>query len=330
MAVGTDAIVFNDSASNGTAVGAFALFNNVSGDDNTAVGDEALEFNVSSVTNVAVGTFAAQNNDSSGSGAADFNTAVGGFALQANVEGARNTAVGAGAMESADGGSDNTAVGELAGNVLGGGSGNICIGSGSGTTPPSAGEYNNTILLGISGDSNANNPDGRCYLGFVRGVTVGDADGIPVLVDSSGQLGTSNSSRRFKKDIKPMEQTSEAILRLKPVTFHYKDLDTKKATERPQFGLIAEEVEQVDRDLAVYDKEGRLLSVRYDAVNVMLLNEFLKEHKKVEAQQASISQLKSEMQTMVAQLKEQAAQIQKVSAQVQVKKPAPRVVVNKP
>ena len=133
-----------------------------------------------------------------------------------------------------------------------------------------------------------------------------------------------------------MDQTSEAILKLKPVTFHYKDRDTKKADETPQFGLIAEEVEQVNPDLVVYDKDGKVYTVRYDAVNVMLLNEFLKEHKKVEEQQASIADLKStvasqqkEMQVLTAQLKEQAAQIQKVSAQLEASKPAPKVVANK-
>ena len=330
-AVGAAAGLLNTSGTLNTAVGTDAMVFNDTGDDNTGVGAFALENNVSGVTNAALGTFAAQNTT------ADFNVAVGGFALQANVGGNRNTAVGAGAMESADGGSDNTAVGELAGNVLGGGSGNICIGSGAGTVAPMTGEYNNTILLGIAGDSNANIPDGRAYIANVRGVTVGDADGIPVLVDSSGQLGTSNSSRRFKEDINPMDQTSGTILALKPVTFHYKDGDSKKARKTPQFGLIAEEVEQVNRDLVVYDNDGRILSVRYDAVNVMLLNEFLKEHKKVEEQQTSIADLKStvalqrkEMQVLTAQLQEQAAQIEKVSAQLEMSKPTTKVVVNKP
>ena len=134
-----------------------------------------------------------------------------------------------------------------------------------------------------------------------------------------------------------MDQTSEAILGLKPVTFHYKERDTKKAQETPQYGLITEDVAAVNPDLIVRDKDGEIYSVRYDAVNVMLLNEFLKEHKKVEEQQASIADLKStvalqrkEMQVLAAQLKEQAAQIQKVSAQLEMSKPTARVVVNKP
>ena len=149
---------------------------------------------------------------------------------------------------------------------------------------------------------------------------------MAVRIGSDNKLGTVVSSRRFKHDIKPMDKASEAVLALKPVTFHYKS-DT---TNTSRFGLIAEDVAEVSPELVIPDKEGKPLSVRYEDVNVMLLNEFLKEHKKVEDQQASISQLTSEMQTMVAQLKEQAAQIQKVSAQLQLSKPAPQIVVNKP
>jgi uncharacterized coiled-coil protein SlyX len=320
-AVGTDALVYNDTGSRNTALGAFALFDHVTGVENTAVGGSALTANNGSIDNTAVGFYALLNNVGGAS-----NTAIGAAALRDNVSGSDNQALGRGALR------------------LNEGSGNIAIGREAGATPPNMGQYNNTILIGIPGDDNANNPDGRCYLGFVRGVTVGDADGIPVLVDSSGQLGTSNSSRRFKKDIKPLEQTSEAILRLKPVTFHYKDGDTKKASDKPQFGLIAEDVEQVNRDLVVYDKDGQLLSVRYDAVNVMLLNEFLKEHKKVNEQQVNIARLENKvanqatmiaqqqkgMELLTAQLKEQATQIQKVSARLEVHRPTARVVVNKP
>jgi septal ring factor EnvC (AmiA/AmiB activator) len=166
-------------------------------------------------------------------------------------------------------------------------------------------------------------------------VATGNLDAVPVLIDSSGQLGTINSSRRFKKDIRPMDQTSEAILALKPVTFHYKDGDTKKARETSQYGLIAEDVAAVNPDLIVRDKDGEIYSVRYDAVNVMLLNEFLKEHKKVEAQQATIAELKSTvaqqqkgMVVLTAQLKEQSRQIQKVSAQLELRKSAPQTVLN--
>jgi trimeric autotransporter adhesin len=160
-----------------------------------------------------------------------------------------------------------------------------------------------------------------------------------VLVDEAGQLGTVSSSRRFKKEIKPMDKASEAILGLKPVTFQYKS----DKTHTPQFGLIAEEVEKVNRDLVVRDKEGKPFTVRYEQINAMLLNEFLKEHKrveeqqgKIENQQATIVELKSTvaqqqkgMELLTAQLKEQAAQIQKVSAQVQVNSSGGQVVANK-
>jgi len=161
-----------------------------------------------------------------------------------------------------------------------------------------------------------------CNIGGIYNQSFGPAD-MAVRVGSDNKLGTVVSSRRFKHDIKPMDKASEAVLALKPVTFHYKS-DT---TNTSRFGLIAEDVAEVSPELVIPDKEGKPLSVRYEDVNVMLLNEFLKEHKKVEDQQASISQLRSEMQTMVAQLKEQAAQIQKVSAQLEVRKPAPQVAV---
>jgi hypothetical protein len=364
-AVGIAASLLNTTATQNVAVGAGAMVNN-NADDNTAVGGFALENNVAAVTNVAVGVFAAQNNDSSGAGTADFNVAVGGFALQGNVDGARNTAVGAGALESFTGGDDNTAIGERAGGAYTDGTetNNICIGSG---TEGTAGE-NNAIRIGdastsggidvLDGGSAANfvligtNMGSQgiavasiigfgtvqignglsttalassCNIGGIYNQSFGPAD-MAVRVGSDNKLGTVVSSRRFKHDIKPMDNASEAVLALKPVTFHYKSDNTNT----PRFGLIAEDVAEVSPELVIPDKEGKPLSVRYEDVNVMLLNEFLKEHKKVEDQQASISQLKSEMQTMVAQLKEQAAQIQKVSAQLQVGKPAPQIVVNKP
>jgi septal ring factor EnvC (AmiA/AmiB activator) len=174
----------------------------------------------------------------------------------------------------------------------------------------------------------------------------------PVVVSDAGQLGTVASSERFKKDIATMEKASEAILSLRPVTFHYKS-DSKGT---PQFGLVAEEVAKVNPGLVLPDKEGKPYTVRYDAVNAMLLNEFLKEHQTVQQQGATITQLKStaaqqqndfqaaiaqqqkQIEVLTAQLKEQAAQIQKVSAQLaaaspsrgglEASKPAPQMVNN--
>lgn len=348
-AVGVAASLSNTTGNDNTAVGAAALLLNSTGDDNTAVGFQALQADVSGPTNAALGTFAAQNTTSG------FNTAVGGFALRDNVGGTRNTAVGAGAMETGGGGDDNTTVGELAGNgitgtantILGSGAGtgvtsggnNVCIGLGAGSNmatasgnvyigngvnPPGPGLEFNTIRIKDS-SAQVGGTNSTVFIGGIFGATISAANAI-VGVNANGQLGTAVSSARFKKDIESMGQSSEVIFSLRPVSFRYKGDETNL----PCFGLIAEEVAKVNPDLILLDKEGKPLTVRYEQINGMLLNEFLKEHKKVEAQQASISELKSEMQTMVAQLKEQAAQIQKVSAQLEVSKTAPQVVVNKP
>ena len=158
--------------------------------------------------------------------------------------------------------------------------------------------------------------------------------GVAVKVNAAGQLGTAPSSARFKEEIQPMNKASEAILALKPVSFRYKkEIDPDRI---PQFGLVAEQVEKVNPDLVARDADGKAYTVRYEAVNAMLLNEFLKEHKRVEAQQATITELKSTvaqqqkgMEILTAQLKEQAARIQKVSVQIEMSKRAPQVVTNR-
>jgi Chaperone of endosialidase len=168
--------------------------------------------------------------------------------------------------------------------------------------------------------------DGGCYIGNIFGVT--SSSGIGVFINSSGQLGTSTSSRRFKKEIKSMEQASEALYRLRPVTFRYKkEIDPEG---RQQFGLVAKDVEKLSPDLVARDHEGKPYSVRYDQVNAMLLNEFLKEHARVEEQQATISQLKREMDTVLARLKAQDSKIENVKAQIAVNMATPRVVANEP
>ena len=186
----------------------------------------------------------------------------------------------------------------------------------------------------MAGENNA------CYIASIFSQTVDSGTATPVFVDTNGKLGTVSSSRRFKKEIKPMDKASEVILALKPVTFQY-NYD-KKSRPTPEFGLIAEEVAEVNPDLVVRDENGEVMTVRYEQVNAMLLNEFLKEHKKVEEQQTNITQLKSQMakqaaivaqqqkgmEVLTAQLKEQAAQIQKVSAQLEVSKPGPETVAS--
>jgi len=157
--------------------------------------------------------------------------------------------------------------------------------------------------------------------------------GTPVFINAQGRLGTATSSARFKDEIKPMGEVSEAILALKPVTFHYKkELDPDGA---PQFGLVAEDVAKVNPALVTRDAEGKVYIVRYDAVNAMLLNEFLKkrrtvqeQNRKIQAQDATITKLKSGMEILTATVKEQGSQIQKVSAELELQKPAPRRVLN--
>jgi uncharacterized coiled-coil protein SlyX len=185
----------------------------------------------------------------------------------------------------------------------------------------------------------------RTFIAGIRGVTTGNMNAIPVLIDSVGQLGTVSYSKRFKKEIKPMNSTSEAILALKPVTFHYKSDNTNT----PQFGLIAEEVAAANPDLVVSDEKGDIYSVRYEAVNAMLLNEFLKEHRKVQEQGATIALLKStdaKQQAIITQLKSTDAKqeatiaqqqkqiealvagLQKISAQIEPTKSLAQRVVN--
>jgi hypothetical protein len=311
MGAGT---LFANDGPNNTAVGAAALFFNSTGGNENAVGVNALRDNDSGFFNNAHGTFALFSNFDGSQ-----NNAFGDQALIDNVSGNFNTGIGDDALLTCTGNS-NTALGDEAGSNVGSGEGNIYIGA---QVPAgTSGEFEfirigndtaftfpyDTFIAGIFGRSNDPGTATICY------------------VDANGKLASIFSSRRYKHDIKPMDNASEAILAFKPVSFHY----NSDAKNTPCFGLIAEEVAAVNPDLVIRDKEGEPLTVRYDQINAMLLNEFLKEHKKVEAQQASISQLKSEMQTMVAQLKEQAAQIQKVSAQLEVSKPAPQVVVNKP
>jgi len=315
--VGAGALLV-DNGGTSTTVGAAALFSNTTGGDNNAVGAFALFTNDSGFFNNAVGHSALQSNVDGGQ-----NNAMGDLALFSNTSGGTNTAVGDDALFSVTEGSSNTGLGDEAGNGITTGSNNTCIGAGAGVGIV---DGTDIIAIGTPAAGIFANFGPTCFIGGINEPTGDPGSTVAVLIDSNNNLGTSASTRRVKHDIKPMDKASEVILALKPVSFKY-NYDVKNT---PCFGLVAEDVAEVDRDLVVLDKEGRPKTVRYDQVNAMLLNEFLKEHKKVEEQQASISQLKGEMQTMVAQLKEQAAQIQKVSAQLEVNKPAPQVVANKP
>ena len=295
VAVGTDALVYNDTGSANTATGPFALFSNTIGNYNTAVGNSALASHTMGDRNTAIGTYALQF-DTTG----ERNTAVGVLALYQNTSGNFNIAIGGQALSS------NTE-----------GDGNIALGFGAGDSVTTA---NNVICIGASGE----NVSTSCYIGQIFGAT--SSAGTAVFVNSAGKLGTTTSSRRFKDDIKPMDQASEAILALKPVTFRYKQQIDPKGV--PQFGLVAEEVEKVNPDLVVRDKEGKPYSVRYDQVNAMLLNEFLKEHRAFIEEQHKVAQQQEEIDLLKAELKEQRSLIQKVSDKVEINRSKPEVVAN--
>jgi hypothetical protein len=282
-ASGWVALLFNTTGSNNTATGAFALEHNLTGGYNTASGVSAIFYNMTGASNAANGYQALYNNMSGSD-----NTANGASALAANTSGNNNTACGYNALNGNTQGNNNIALGYSAGTNLFSGNNNIDIGH-----PGVAGD-NNAIRIG-SGQTSAS-------IAGISGTTL--ASGSAVYVNSFGQLGILTSSERFKQDIQSMSEASGVILALRPVTFRYKpELDAKGT---PQFGLIAEEVSKVDPDLVVRDDKNQIYTVRYEAVNAMLLNEFLKQHRKVEQQQVEIQMLK-----------EKAAQVESLEKRLQ-------------
>ena len=282
-----------------TAVGASALANNTSGIDNTALGEEALDSNTNGFGNVAIGSFALLLS------MANQNTAIGFGALQSDTIGSNNTANGETALHNNTTGDANIALGYQAGYNLTAGSNNIDIGN-TGLASDSK-----KIRIGKMGMQTAT------FIAGISGAPV--PTGVPVIVDTNGHLGTIISSARYKEAIQPMDEASEGILALKPVTFRYKqDLDPEGI---PQFGLVAEEVEKVNPALVARDDQGKPYTVRYEAVNAMLLNEFLKEHRKNEEQQAMIARLEKQVEAL-------AAGLQKVSARVESSESAPQTVFN--
>jgi hypothetical protein len=302
---GAGALFSHTTGNSNTANGAFALFSDTTGQVNTAIGANALFSNTTGNFNTATG-FSALANNTTG----DDNTANGAQALQSNTTGNDNTANGATALISNTTGINNTAVGRSALSNNTTGSFNIALGYLAGVNTTTG---NSNVYIGSVGQAAESAAirigsgiiHARAFIAGIRGVTTGFADAVPVLIDSVGQLGTISSSRRFKNEIKLMDKTSEAILTLKPVTFHYKN----DKTHTPQFGLIAEDVAEVNPDLVVRDKNGEIYTVRYDAVNAMLLNEFLKEHRKNEEQEASIARLKEQIEALTAGLQQVSAQL---------------------
>jgi hypothetical protein len=285
-ALGSGALQLNNRDAN-TAVGYQAAAHNISGFSLCAFGFWALYSNTDGVVNNAFGSNALYNNTTG-----EDNDAVGYIALYNNRTGINNDAIGAGALYSNVSGSNNVAIGRSAGLLITG-DGNVCIGAN---------------VLGVNGENNVTR---------IKNIGTTPQDtGIYATLDAVGgtKLGYVNrsSSRRFKQDIKPMDNASEAIFSLKPVNFRYKKELDPNQTER--FGLVAEDVEKVNPDLVARNEHGELTTVRYEAVNAMLLNEFLKEHRKVE-------QLEKEVERLTAGL-------QKVSAELELSKPAPQTVLN--
>jgi hypothetical protein len=331
-ATGAAALLSNSSGFQNTANGAFALLFNTTGSFNTAIGDSALYSNLNGIGNTATGASALQNNTTGG-----FNTAMGNGALLDNTAGNNNTAAGTGALAANTMGDDNTAHGYQAlfssttggGNTANGfqalvsnvdgqlntaighnallqntsGSDNIALGADAGISL-TTGSHN--IYIATSGAAaeagtiriGNDTQHTRAFIAGISGATV--PGGVAVIIDANGHLGTNVSSARFKNQIKPMDKASEAILALKPVTFRYKkELDPNGI---PQFGLVAEEVAKVNPDLVARDAKGELYTVRYAAVNAMLLNEFLKEHATVQELKKEIAALKAGLQNLSAQM----------------------------
>src|SRR6267154_4067577 len=321
-AEGFNALFVNTTGAQNTATGYNALTSNTTGSFNTANGLNALSFNTTGSNNTAVGLRALSGNGNE-------NTAIGVSALSFNASGNQNTAVGFKSLYNLSQGNNNIALGYEAGYYVGGmysqNDNNIEIGN------MGVFEDNNTIRIGDVQTAT-----------FIAGISGTAVVGDAVVVDANGQLGTATSSARFKKEIKPMDKASEAIFALKPVSFQYKS----DPTETQRFGLIAEEVAKVNPDLITQDRKGEIYSVRYEAVNAMLLNEFLKQHtafleeqRKMQEQQVAITQLKSTVaqqekdfpaavEQLNRRLDEQASQIQRVTARVETTRQVPQMVSN--
>jgi len=328
MALGQGALATNKTGSFNTAMG-FQALNNNTVDDNTAVGGGALALNTTGDENTATGASALNSNIDGND-----NNAFGNFALGFNDHGDFNNAFGDIALAQSTG-NFNTAFGDEAGLNVTSGDGNTFVGSSAGEAVSTA---NNVICIGrnVVGANTSN----RTYIGNIGTFTQTFSAGTNEIVTvnlATGRLGHWNpgiSSRRYKEDIKPLDKTSEALFSLKPVSYRLKkEFDP---TQPLAFGLIAEEVEKVNPDLVSRNNKGQVESVRYEMVNAMMLNEFLKEHQTVKAlkstvekQDAIIAQQQKGMEALTAQLKEQAAQIQKVSSQIETSRPAPQTVANK-
>ncbi len=305
-----------------TANGAEALNQNTTASFNTATGADALLLNQTGANNTATGYDALNRN---GSGA--FNTATGSLALFGNLTGSNNTATGWNSLHQNESGNNNTALGVNALFNLLRGNGNIALGNGAGTrviTQDNNIDVGNAGVLSDSGVIRIGTA-GTQTAAFIAGIRETPITGaLAIGVTADGQLGVRGSSARFKEAIQPMDHASEAILALRPVSFRYrKQIDPKG---EPQFGLVAEEVQKIDPALVECDANGKPFTVRYDAVNAMLLNEFIKEHHKVSELESMLARQEQMISALSAALKKQAAEIQKVNARIPAREPATRLV----
>jgi hypothetical protein len=261
-AIGTFALEYNTRGTTDTAIGSYALRNNTTGFANTATGYGALNANTTGVHNTATGEQALDSNTTG-----YYNTAIGSFALFGNTVGSSNTAIGYQAGQSGSSGSsgsNNIAIGYNAGSISGGSSNNIHIGT--------VGSPNDNGTIRIGGNTALTDPytQTQFFASGIRGTTTANNDAIPVVIDSAGQLGTISSSRRVKRDIHDMRDTTATILNLHPVEFRYMAHGPDSLL---QYGLIAEEVAEIAPDLVARNKDGEIETVYYDKVNAMLLNQ---------------------------------------------------------
>ncbi len=327
-AFGNSALYSNDGGNYNSAFGLNALRSNTSGGENTAAGATALYTNTTGGSNTAVGWNALFYNTTGGG-----NTAVGTSALVLNTTSGGNTAVGGSALDETTGGY-NTAVGGIALYQNTTGTYNIVVGYSAGVDNPAGASYNIDIgSKGSSSDSHTiriGTPGTQTsfYAAGVDGVTV--SSGVPVYINSSGQLGTVNSSIRLKEDVHDMGDASSAILRLRPVTYRYKQpyADGSKPID---YGLVAEEVAKVYPDLVVKGADGQIQTVQYQKLTPMLLNELQKQHRLVEQmgktleQQQAMARQQETIQLLKAQQTETVQLLQKRLAALEAERPSARL-----
>jgi hypothetical protein len=321
VAAGAHALGANITGSYNTADGFRALSDNTNGDYNTADGVYALELNTSGSNNTAIGSEALLGNTTG-----SCNTATGYLALAVNTTGVNNTAVGTEALSNGQTGNENTAIGDSALEYISSGGTNIGIGYKAGYNLDKG---NNDIYIGNQGTGCNFDPaesntirigsvdNTSCLTNvastYIAGIYDAAVPGVPVVVDSCGHLGTCPSSQRYKQNIQDMADASDVLLSLRPVTYQYKpSLDPKGGH---QFGLVAEEVDKLDPDLVVHDASHAIFTVRYEAVNAMLLNEFLKQHRKVETQNTEIQSLQQQNGSLADRLNELEAMVKNLAAE---------------